>query len=189
MDAEGTSEETTAADLGRDAVAVGPGEGVEVHAFCYESSSTTTTTVTLHSIQSTLSSHAIPGWMQAVHASHGMILVGGVAGCLRCGSIVSTRTPKLMKICEGRFKPDNKHRFQTLARGGLPRKFTEWPDGWEYSDDVRPVDLLRHTGSEWKWHSQVEVAVFTQMGRGRKSPACPRSRASWFRAYRDPYSA
>jgi len=160
-----------------------------VHAFCYESSSTTTTTVTFHSIQSVLPSHAIPGWMQPVHASHGMILVGGVAGCLRCGSIVSTRTPKLMKICEGRFKPDNKHRFQTLARGGLPRKFTEWPDGWEHSDDVRPVDLLRHTGSEWKWHSQVEVAVFTQMGRGRKSPACPRSRASWFRAYRDPYSA
>ena len=90
----------------------------EVHQFCYESSSNTTTTVTFHSIPSVLPNYVIPGWMQSVHASHGMILVGGVAGCLRCGSIVSTRTPKLMKICEGRFKPDNKHRCQTLARGG-----------------------------------------------------------------------
>ena len=179
MDAEGTSEEKTAADLGRDAVAVGPGEGVEVHAFCYESSSTTTTTATFHSIQSVLPNYAIPGWMQPVHASHGMILVGGVAGCLRCGSIVSTRTPKLMKICEGRFKPDNKHRFQTLAIGGLPRKFTQWPDALADPDDVRPVDRLRHTGSEWVWDSLVDVAVFTQRGRWRKSPACPRRRVSW----------
>ena len=94
-----------------------------MHAFCYESSSTTTTTVTFHSIQSALANYAILGWMQSVHASHGMILVGGVAGCLRCGSIVSTRTPKLMKICEGGFTPgkDNKHRFKTLARGAASK--------------------------------------------------------------------
>ena len=175
-----------------------------MHAFCYESSSTTTTTVTFHSIQSEFPIYTIPGWVQSVHASHGMILVGGVAGCLRCGSIVSTRTPKLMKICEGRFTPDNRHRFQTLARGGLPRKLTEWPDGWLHSDDVRPVELLRHTDSEWKTDSQVYVTVFTHMGRGRKSPARPRWQSSWksyskaasqtiaydeFRASRGPYSA
>ena len=183
MDAEGKSEEKTAADLGRDAVAVRPGEGVEVIELCYESSSTTTTTVTFHSIQSILSSHAIPGWVQTVHASHGIILVGGVAGCLRFGLIASTRTVKLVEICVGRFKPDNRHRFQTLATGSLPRRVTQWPDALADPDDVRPVDRLCHTGSEWVRDSQVDVAVLTQRGRWQKSPACPRPRVSW-----DPYS-
>ena len=123
-----------------------------------------------------------------------------LGGCSRCtpatGSYwseewrvasVAVRSPprafKLVKICDGRFKPDNKHRFQTLAIGGLPRKFTQWPDALADPDDVRPVDRLRHTGSEWVRDSQVDVAVFTQRGRLQKFPACPRPRVSW-----DPYS-
>jgi len=156
---------------------------------CYQSSSTTTTTVVFHSTpDDRWYSPAIPGWVQSVHASHGIILVGGVAGCFRCGSIVAARTLKLVKICDGRFKPDNQHRFQTFGMGRLPPKLTQWPDALADPDGVRPVDHLRHTGSEWVWDARVIVAVQTQRGRwqmrGTMFPCrVARPRVSW-----EPYS-
>ena len=49
-------------------------------------------------------SPALPRWVQSVHASHQVILVGGVAGCLRCGWIVVQMRYVLKKPCDGRFR-------------------------------------------------------------------------------------
>ena len=110
-----------------------------------------------------VNSPALPGWVQSVHASHQVILVGGVASCLSCGSIVAcaARESMLKKPCRG-FVPQNGghvSRLQQLSQGRLPQRLTEWPDALAAPRDVRPVDQLRHTGSEWVLDSQVRVVV------------------------------
>ena len=144
-----------------------------------------TTTVAVDPVNSP----ALPGWVQSVHASHQVILVGGVASCLRCGGIAASAlgcaTSMLKKPCRG-FVPQNGghvSRLQQLSQGRLPQQLTEWPDALATPRDARPVDHLRHTGSDWVPDSQVNVGVFTQRGQWRKSPARPRRRVSW-----DPYS-
>ena len=111
-----------------------------------------------------VNSPALPGWVQSVHASHQVILVGGVASCLRCGSIVAdaARESMLKKPCRG-FLPQGStgqmSRMQQLGQGRLPHSLTEWPDALATPRDARPVYQLRHTGSEWVLDSQVRVVV------------------------------
>ena len=108
-------------------------------------------------------SPALPGWVQSVHTSHQVVLVGGLAGCLRCGSIVAARTLTLRKPCHGRYKSSTSlaRRWQMLGQGSLPFSYYQWPDELVAPRDVRTVDRLRHTGSEWVLGSQVAVRVFT----------------------------
>ena len=110
-------------------------------------------------------SPALPGWVQSVHASHQVILVGGVASCLRCSSIAARAlgcaTSMLKKPCRGFVadKGGNVRRLQLLGQGRLPHPLTEWPDELATPRDARPVYQLRHTGSEWVLDSQVTVVV------------------------------
>ena len=95
-----------------------------------------------------------------MRASHQVILVGGVAGCLRCGSVAVSARMKLAKPCEGHLPPGGSaSRLQRLGQGRLPPSLTEWPDALATPRDARPVDQLRHTGSEWVLDSQVTVVV------------------------------
>ena len=114
-----------------------------------------TTTVAVDPVNSP----ALLGWVQSVHASHQVILVGGVAGCLCCGSIVvdAARESMLKKPCRGFVPQGGGHvsRLQQLGQGRLPQQWTEWPDVLATPRDARPVDHLRHTGSEWVLDSQV----------------------------------
>ena len=67
----------------------------------------------------------------------------------------------LKKPCRG-FVPQNGghvSRLQQLSQGRLPQRLTEWPDARATPRDARPVDHLRHTGSEWVLDSQVTVVV------------------------------
>ena len=118
-----------------------------------------TTTVAVDPVNSP----ALPGWVQSVHTSHQVVLVGGLMGCLRCGSIVAARPFTLRKRCAGRYKPSASlaQRWERLGRGILPGSHKTWPDELAAPRDVRPVDRLRHTGSEWVLDSQVTVSVFT----------------------------
>ena len=137
-------------------------------------------------------SPALPGWVQSVHTSHQLVLVGGYMGCLRCGSIVATRPFTLRKLCAGRYKPSTSlaGRWQRLGRGLLPDCYKTWPDELAAPRGVRPVDRLRHTGSEWVLDSQVTVVVFTRTPGGASlawppgaaSLAWPQPGVSW-----DPY--
>ena len=108
-------------------------------------------------------SPVLPGWVQSVHTSHQLVLVGGLMGCLRCGSIVAARPVTLRKHCAGRCKQSKyfERGWQRLGRGLLPFNYYQWPDELAAPRDVRPVDRLRHTGSEWVLDSQVTVSVFT----------------------------
>ena len=108
-------------------------------------------------------SPAPPGWVQSVHTSHQVVLVGGLVGCIRCGSIVGAKTLKLRKPCAGRHTSSTSlaRRWQMLGQGSLPFSYYQWPDELADPRDVRPVDRLRHTGSEWVLDSQVTVSVFT----------------------------
>ena len=108
-------------------------------------------------------SPALPGWVQSVHTSHQIVLVGGLMGCLRCGSIIAARPLTLRMPCVGRHKPSTylARCWQSLGRGILPFSHYQWPDELPAPRDVRPVDRLRHTGSEWVLDSQVAVRVFT----------------------------
>ena len=128
-------------------------------------------------------STALPGWVQSVHTSHQVVLVGGLMGCLRCGSIVAARPFTLRKRCAGRYKPSASlaQRWERLGRGILPGSHKTWPDELAAPRDVRTVDSLRHTGSEWVLGSQVAVVVFTRMS-GGASLAWPHPGVSW-----DPY--
>ena len=147
-----------------------------------------TTTVAVDPVNSP----ALPGWVQSVHASHQVIVVGGVASCLRCSSIAASALgcakSMLKKPCRG-FVPQNGghvSRLQQLGQGRLPHSLTEWPDALATPRDARPVYQLRHTGSEWVLGSQVTVVVSKPgCGRYRKelSPAGPRRAFS-----SDPYS-
>ena len=101
-------------------------------------------------------SPALPRWVQSVHASHGMILVGGVAGCLRCGRIVFQMRYMLKKPCDGRFRA-SKAKWRRLCQGRLPSELKPWPDELAAPTDVRPVDHLRYAGSEWVRGSQVAI--------------------------------
>ena len=99
-----------------------------------------------------------------MHASHQVILVGGVASCLSCGSIVAypARESMLKKPCRGfvlQGGGGHVSRLQQLGQGRLPHSLTEWPDLRAAPRDARPVDQLRHTGSEWVLDSQVTVVV------------------------------
>ena len=111
-------------------------------------------------------SPALLGWVQSVHTSHQVVLVGGLVGCLRCGWIVSRHgayTFKVRKPCAGRRTSSTSlaRRWQMLGQGSLPVSHYQWPDKLAAPRDLRPVDRLRHTGSEWVLDSQVAVRVFT----------------------------
>ena len=108
-------------------------------------------------------SPVLPGWVHSVHTSHQVVLVGGLMGCLRCGSMIAARPFTLRKHCAGRYKPSKYFArcWQRLGRGLLPFNYYQWPDELAAPRDVRPVDRLRHTGSEWVLDSQVAVRVFT----------------------------
>ena len=108
-------------------------------------------------------SPVLPGWVHSVHTSHQVVLVGGLVGCLRCGSIVAARRLTLRKHCAGRYTPSTSvaGRWQRLGQGLLPHYYKTWPDELAAPRDVRPVGRLRHTGSEWVLDSQVTVGVFT----------------------------
>ena len=108
-------------------------------------------------------SPALPGWVQSVHTSHRVVLVGGLVGCPRCGSIIAAETCTLRKPCAGRRKSSTSlaRRWQMLGQGSLPVSHYQWPDKLAAPRDLRPVDRLRHTGSEWVLDSQVAVRVFT----------------------------
>ena len=111
-------------------------------------------------------SPVLPGWVHSVHTSHQVVLVGGLVGCIRCGSIVAAKPFTLRKHCAGRTKPSKyvARAWERLGRGLLPFNCIncyQWPDELAAPPDVRPVDRLRHTGSEWVLDSQVAVRVFT----------------------------
>ena len=108
-------------------------------------------------------SPVLPGWVHSVHTSHQVVLVGGLVGCLRCGSIVAARRLTLRKHCAGRYTPSTSvaGRWQRLGQGLLPHYYKTWPDELAAPRDVRPVGRLRHTGSEWVLDSHVTVGVFT----------------------------
>ena len=118
-----------------------------------------TTTVAIDPVNSP----ALLGWVQSVHASHQVILVGGLVGCLRCGSIVARKPFTLRKHCAGRYRPSTYFArcWHRLGWGLLPFSYYQWPDELAAPRDVRPVDRLRHTGSEWVLDSQVTVSLFT----------------------------
>ena len=131
-------------------------------------------------------SPVLPGWVHSVHTSHQVVLVGGLVGCLRCGWIVSRMgayTFTVKKPCAGRRTSSTSlaRRWQMLSQGSLPFSYYQWPDELAAPRDVRPVDRLRHSGSEWVLDSQVRVRVFTS-GSG---DCCDRRKpgVSW-----DPYS-
>ena len=105
-----------------------------------------------------VNSPALPGWVQSVHASHQVILVGGVAGCLRCGRIVVQMRYVLKKPCDGCFRA-SKAKWRRLCQGRLPSELKKWPDELAAPTDVRPVDHLRYAGSEWVRGSQVAIAL------------------------------
>ena len=76
-------------------------------------------------------SPAPPWWAQSVHASHHIIVVGGVASCLRCGSIAVSALgiayqSMLKKPCRGFVagKGGNVLRLQRLGQGRLPHPLT-----------------------------------------------------------------
>ena len=66
---------------------------------------------------------------------------------------------KLAKLCEGHLPRGSAGRVLRLAQGRLPHYLTRWPDLRAAPRDARPVDHLRHTGSEWVLDSQVTVVV------------------------------
>ena len=125
-------------------------------------------------------SPALPRWVQSVHASHQVILVGGVAGCLRCGRIVFQMRYVLKKPCDGCFRA-SKAKWRRLCQGRLPSKLKKWPDELATPTDVRPVDHLRYAGSEWVRGSQVAIAL-AFADAGRTFPSVSPRKVSW-----DPY--
>ena len=71
----------------------------------------------------------IPTWILQIHQTHAVIVVGGYAGCIRCGAHSSgERKGRLTASCRG-------HRSETpgdidrLLDGRLPKYARRWPDG------------------------------------------------------------
>ena len=66
--------------------------------------------------------------------SHKIVLCGGYAGCLKCGSVVSqsTATNALGQECKGHCPRGSRGAVRRLAKGLHPRRpRDEWPNGEE----------------------------------------------------------
>ena len=61
-------------------------------------------------------------------------------------------------------------RLRQLGQGRLPHHLEEWPDQLATPRDARPVDHLRHTGSEWVLDSHVTLVVATRNWAATRPP-------------------
>ena len=80
----------------------------------------------------------------ALDGSHTFIVVGGYAGCIRCGGVAGfTRCTMLSGPCRGHCPPGSRGPIRLLAQGKLPRRKRQMDgsvsgDGWP-SGEACPV--------------------------------------------------
>ena len=95
----------------------------------------------------------MPSWVKGIHASHQLLLAGGIVGCSQCHSIlgkVTTVRRRLARECAGISNASGVYRFRRLACGRLPHQFKAWPDGLEEPLKARPVVRLIASGGQWR---------------------------------------